>query len=150
MGKSLFDPDAFRDTVTRIETLQASASRQWGKMTASQMLEHSTRALEMAVGKGPQKQAWLGKLIGWAVLRSIVGEKPLSKNSPTDPRLIVHDEPQFAGAKQRLLGLMREFQSQGAAGCDGHVHSFFGGMSGAQWGVLQYKHLDHHLRQFGA
>jgi len=150
MGKSLFDPDVFQDTVTRIETLQASASRQWGKMTASQVLEHSARALEMAVGKGPQKQAWLGKLIGWAVLKRIVGEQPLSKNSPTDPLLIVHDEPQFTAAKHRLLGLMREFQAQGEAGCDGHVHSFFGGMSGPEWGVLQYKHLDHHLRQFGA
>jgi hypothetical protein len=27
---------------------------------------------------------------------------------------------------------------------------FFGRMSGAEWGVTQYKHLDHHLRQFGA
>ena len=60
------------------------------------------------------------------------------------------DEPAFDATKRRLLGVMREFQSLGEHGCDGHVHSFFGTMSGAEWGVLQYKHLDHHLRQFGA
>ena len=147
---SLFNSDAFKDAVSRIEALQPSVSRQWGKMTPAQMLEHSARALEMAIGRGPQKQAWIGKLIGWAVKKNFVGEKPLGKNSPTDPRLIIDDEPDFTAAKHRLLGLMREFQSKGEAGCDGNMHSFFGRMSGAEWGVMQYKHLDHHLRQFGA
>jgi hypothetical protein len=148
--KSLFDPDVFQDTVSRIEALQPSAPRQWGRMTPSQMLEHSARALETASGKGPQKQIWLGKLIGRLVFRNFVGEKPLSKNSPTAPEFIIHDEPDFADVRRRLLGVMREFHSKGETGCDGNVHSFFGRLSGAEWGVLQFKHLDHHLRQFGA
>jgi hypothetical protein len=148
--QSLFDANTFRDTVGRIEALQPSMSRQWGKMTPAQMLEHSARALEMAIGRGPQKQFWLGKLIGWTARKGFVGEKPFSKNSPTDPTFVVSDEPAFADAKQRLIGLMREFQSKGEAACDGNVHTFFGRMSGAEWGVTQYKHLDHHLRQFGA
>jgi hypothetical protein len=148
--KSLFNSDVFEDTVSRIEALQPSASRQWGKMTPAQVLEHSARALEMAIGRGPQKQVRIGKLIGWAVLKQFVGEKPLSKNSPTDPQFIIRDEPDFNAAKQRLLGVMREFQTKGEAACNGNVHSFFGRMSGAEWGVMQYKHLDHHLRQFGA
>jgi hypothetical protein len=45
---------------------------------------------------------------------------------------------------------MRELHSKGERGCDGNVHRFFGRLSGAEWGVTQYKHLDHHLRQFGA
>ena len=51
--KSLFDSNTFQDTVGRVEALQASASRQWGKMTPARMLEHSARALEMAIGRGP-------------------------------------------------------------------------------------------------
>jgi len=148
--KSLFDPAVFDQTAGRIDGLQPAAARQWGKMTPSQMLEHTTRALETACGKGPQKQFWLGKLIGWAVLKNFVGEQPLSKNSPTSPEFVVHDEPDFEATKQRLLSVMREFQSLGEHGCDGHIHGFFGRLSGAQWGVLQFKHLDHHLRQFGA
>ena len=49
-----------------------------------------------------------------------------------------------------IVGLIRELHAMGEAGTNGHVHGFFGSMSGAEWGVTQYKHLDHHLRQFGA
>lgn len=148
--QSLFDPEVFQHIVNRVEALHPSASRQWGKMTPAQMLEHSAIAMEMACGKGPQKQSWPGKLIGWTVRKNFLGEKPFSKNGPTDPRLIVKSEPNFTEARNRLLGMMRELQSKGESGCDGNMHVFFGRMSGADWGVIQYKHLDHHLRQFGA
>lgn len=29
------------------------------------------------------------------------------------------------------------------------THAAFGSLSGREWGVLQYRHLDHHFRQFG-
>jgi len=147
--KSLFAQDVFFETVKRIEVFEASASRQWGKMSPAQMLEHAARALEMACGKGPQKQFWLGKLIGWAVRPSFVGEKPFSKDSPTAPEFVITDEPDFGQAKIRLLILIREFQAKGEAGVNGNVHAFFGRMSGTEWGATQWKHLDHHLRQFG-
>ena len=148
--KSLFDADVFTDTVGRVEALRSSAPRQWGKMTPAQMLEHTARVLEMACGKGPQKQALPGKLLSWAFRGSFFGEKPFGKSSPTGPSFIVRDEPNFDATKQRLLSRMREFHALGEEGCDGHIHTFFGRMSGVQWGETQYKHLDHHLRQFGA
>ena len=148
--KSLFDPEVFQHTVSRIERLPSSATRQWGKMTPAQMLEHAARVLEMACGKGPQKQIWPGKLLAWTIRRSFLGEKPFGKNAPTGRDFVIPNEPEFTAVKNRLLAVMREFQSQGERGCDGNVHTFFGRMSGEQWGVTQYKHLDHHLRQFGA
>ena len=48
--KTLFDPAAYQEITRRVESLQPGAPRQWGKMTVSQMLEHSARALEIAVG----------------------------------------------------------------------------------------------------
>ena len=148
--KSLFDPQVFEDTVNRIDGLSPSAARQWGKMSPAQMLEHTARAVEMALGRGKQKQILLGRLIGWTVKKRFVGEEPFQKNGPTGPDFIIHDEPDFAAAKGRLVGLIRELHAMGEAGTNGHVHGFFGSMSGAEWGVTQYKHLDHHLRQFGA
>lgn len=148
--KSLFDPEVFQHTVNRIEDLQPSATRQWGKMTPAQMLEHAARVVEMACGNGPQKQIWPGKLFSWTIRRSFLGEKPFGKNAPTGRDFVIRNEPEFLAAKDRLLSVMREFQSKGERGCDGNVHAFFGRMSGAEWGVIQYKHLDHHLRQFGA
>ena len=148
--KSLFDPAVFQDTVARVEALQASAPRQWGRMTPAQMLEHVARVVDMACGKGPQRQIWPGRLLSWTIRKSFVGEKPFGKNAPTGRNFVIQNEPDFAAVKTRLLGVMREFQSQGERGCDGNVHAFFGRLSGAEWGVTQYKHLDHHLRQFGA
>jgi hypothetical protein len=50
----------------------------------------------------------------------------------------------------KVKTLVGELHGMGEKGCDGNVHRFFGRLTGAEWGVTQYKHLDHHLRQFGA
>ena len=81
---------------------------------------------------------------------SLLGEKPFSKNSPTDPSFVVGDPRDFAKEKARLVAIVRRFGAAGAAAADGRMHSFFGRLTGDEWGVLMYKHLDHHLRQFGA
>ena len=146
--KSLFDPNVFQDTVRRVETLQASAPRQWGKMTPAQMLEHTARVMEMACGKGRQKQIWPGKLLSWTFRGNFLGEKPFGKNAPTGRDFVIQNEPDFDAVKARLLLMMRELYAKGERGCDGNVHRFFGRLSGAEWGMTQYKHLDHHLRQF--
>lgn len=148
--QTMFERATYDETVRRLDALRPDAERQWGKMSPAQMLEHTARALEMALGKRGGKQALLGRLIGWTVYKDFVGEKPFGKNGPTAPDFIIANEPDFAAAKARVKALLAELHEKGEQGCDGHVHSFFGRMSGAHWGVTQYKHLDHHLRQFGA
>ena len=147
--QTLFDPETCQSVVRRVALLRADSRRQWGKMSPAQMLEHTSRALEMAIGKTPVNQAFLGKLIGWTVRKQFVGEKPFSNNGPTGPALIVTGEPNFAEVQAKATTLLREFHELGERGCDGHVHGFFGRMTGVEWGVTQFKHLDHHLRQFG-
>jgi transposase InsO family protein len=51
--------------------------------------------------------------------------------------------------RDRLSGLIDKFAAGGAAGCTRNPHSFFGKMTPEEWAILMYKHLDHHLRQFG-
>ena len=147
--KTLFDPVEYNDVVRRLESIGPGSARQWGKMTAAQMMEHCARAVEMAIGRPPMKQAFIGKLIGWAFKSGFLGPKDFPKNSPTGPSLIIQDEPDLARTKARLETLLAEFHSLGTRGCEGHVHGFFGRLSGEEWGVTQRKHLDHHLRQFG-
>ena len=148
--ETLFDPAVYQTILHRVESIRPGSERLWGKMTPAQMLEHTARALDMATGKKPMKQALLGKLIGWTVRKSFVGETPFSKNGPTGPDFIVHGEPDFERSKARLTALLADFHALGEKGCDGNIHGFFGKMTGAEWGVTQYKHMDHHLRQFGA
>ena len=90
-------------------------------------------------------------MIGWIFRRDFVGEKPFGKNAPTGPDFVVIGiEPDFRSTQERLKTLLSEFHAIGEKGCEGNIHGFFGRMTGAEWGVTQYKHLDHHLRQFGA
>ncbi len=147
--KSLFEETTYDEILGRLAKLTPESERQWGKMTASQMLEHTARAVEMATGRKPVKQALLGKAIGWIFKSSFLGEKPFPKDSPTGPDFIIKDEPDFPATKKRLTELITEFHNLGEEKTDGNIHGFFGRLSGKEWGETQYKHVDHHLRQFG-
>ena len=147
--KTIFDKDTHDELHERLSRLALDTERQWGTMSPAQMMEHTARTLEMATGKKPMQQAFLGKAIGWIFKRSFLSEKPFPQNSPTGPTLIIKDEPDFEMTRTRLKGLVTEFHALGESGTDGNIHGFFGSLSGKQWGETQYKHVDHHLRQFG-
>ena len=148
--QSLFDIGSRQSALGRLERLQPGAPRQWGKMSAAQMLAHCSIALEMATGDQPRKQKLIGKLFGPFVRSSLLGEKPFGKKSPTDPAFIVTQDTDFEIEKQRLTRLVNSFCESGPEKASAYMHSFLGRLKGEEWGVMMYKHLDHHLRQFGA
>lgn len=148
--KTLFERGTYEEILRRVDSIQPGSQRQWGKMTPGQMLEHNARALAMAAGGKPHQQALLGKMIGWMFKGQFTGEKPFGRNGPTGPDFVVRDEPDFTSTKEKVKRLVSELHQLGEKGCDGNTHGFFGRLTGAEWGVTQYKHLDHHLRQFGA
>lgn len=148
--KSLFDPADRESILGRLALLQAGAARQWGKMGPAQMLAHCSVALEAATGDRPRKQKLIGRIFGPLVKGSLLGEKPFGRNGPTDPAFLVKDDRDFETEKQRLTQLVKTFCEAGPAKASAYTHSFLGRLEGEQWGVMMYKHLDHHLRQFGA
>ena len=147
--KTVFDAETHGEILERLGKLAPDSGREWGKMSPSQMMEHTARALEMASGKTLEKQALIGKLISWAVKGKFFSDKPMPRNSPTAPTLIIQDDPDFEVTRERLKALIADFHGLGESKTDGNIHSFFGPLTGKQWGELQYKHLDHHLQQFG-
>jgi hypothetical protein len=149
--KNLFDATVADQIKTRLGTLQPQSERRWGKMTAPQMLAHCSVSMQWAVGevvpeKGPLLVRLMGRLVKPLVFRN---EDPLRKNSPTAKSLIVADERDFAKERERLTRLIDTFAAGGAARCTKNPHSFFGKMTPEEWAILMYRHLDHHLRQFG-
>ena len=150
MTQNLFDPADREALVRRLSSLQPSSPRQWGRMNAAQMLAHCAAALEVACGDRVKKQALVGRVLAPFVRSTVLGEKPFGRNAPTDPDFKIVDDRDFATEHKRLTTLVDQFCSRGPSAADGLVHSFFGKLSGDQWGRLMYKHLDHHLRQFGA
>ena len=147
--KTIFDGVTHEELIERLGKLTPETERQWGKMSPAQMMEHTARALEMATGRKPMQQAFLGKVIGWIFKNKFLGEEPFPKNSPTGPTLIIKDDPNFEPTRERLRALISDFHGLGIGGTDGNIHGFFGPLTGKQWGETQYKHVDHHLRQFG-
>lgn len=147
--KNLFQPEAVDELVSRIDTLQPASPRQWGKMDVAQMMAHCSAALDMASGRMSRPLIFIGRLIGPFVKPIYTNEKPFSKNSPTDEKLMIADQRDFARERDQLKLKIRHFHQGGEAQCTQHPHPFFGALTPQQWSRGMYKHLDHHLRQFG-
>jgi hypothetical protein len=147
--KTLFDDADRASLLQRLGALQADSPRQWGKMNPAQMVTHCARAIEAATGDRPMKQKLIGKILMPFLRKSILGEKPFSKNGPTDPSFIVADEREFSTERQKLVDLIAKFVQRGPEAAAKETHAFFGAMTGQEWGETMYKHIDHHLQQFG-
>jgi hypothetical protein len=61
----------------------------------------------------------------------------------------VRDERDLDTERQRLCKMIDRFAAAGPQGCTAHPHSFFGRLTPEEWSMWMYKHLDHHLQQFG-
>lgn len=148
--KTIFDKETCDELLMRLGNVSPECDRQWGKMSCSQMMEHTARVLEMATSDAqPVKQIFLGKALSWMFKGQFLGEKPFRKNAPTGPDYKIQDDPDVEQTRERLKQMILRFHNRGADGLDGNVHPFFGKLTGKEWGETQYKHVDHHLRQFG-
>jgi len=148
--KSLFDKPASDEILQRIDNLQPGRQRQWGKMDVAQMLAHCCITMEVAAGRSFPPRRFIGRILGPIAKKSFVGERPFSKNSPTDPAFKVSTEREFMPERERLKQLVRDFHDGQEAKCTTHPHPFFGPLTPKEWSRAMYKHLDHHMRQFGA
>ncbi len=149
--KNLFDATVANQVKGRLGQLGPQSERLWGRMNAAQMLAHCSASLQWAVGDVvPEKPALpvrvIGRLVKPLVFRN---DDPIRRNSPTAKSLIVTDERDLTKERTALLSLIDRFAAGGPAGCTKSPHSFFGKMTPEEWAILMYKHLDHHLRQFG-
>ncbi|MGZ6972042.1 MAG: DUF1569 domain-containing protein, partial [Thermoanaerobaculia bacterium] len=98
----------------RLGKLEPGATRQWGKMDPAQMCAHCVAALEVGAGDVVKQHSFIGKVLGRFVKGSVLGEKPFSKNSPTDPSFVVTDPRDFSKEKARLVEIVRRFGEAGA------------------------------------
>lgn len=147
---NLFEASTSKEITSRIASLRPESERQWGSMGVAQMLAHCSAWMEMAAGMTSQKQSLLGWLFGKMAKKSVLGTEPIRRNMPTDKNLVVSDDRDFSTEQRRLLDRVEQFANGGPEQCTTHPHSFFGIMTPVEWATMGYKHLDHHLKQFGA
>jgi hypothetical protein len=149
--KSLFEAARVEEVKQRMARLTPDSKRQWGRMNAAQAVAHCSAAMEMAMGDSIPPRMLLGRIIGRMVKpMALRDDEPMRRNSPTAKVLVVQDERDLGTERKRLRGLIDRFAEAGPKGCTTHPHTFFGPLTPEEWARLMYKHLDHHLRQFGA
>ena len=147
MNQDLFKPEVKASIISRINKLNASSPSQWGKMNVSQMMAHCQAQMRVALGDEKLKHSLLGKLIGGWAKKKLVDENQFSKNLPTAPSFIVRHHADFEIEKNNLIGIITRFQVESITK---EPHPFFGKLTMEEWSKATWKHLDHHLRQFGA
>ena len=147
--KNLFDKDVYDEVTRRINALAPSSERQWGRMNAAQMLAHCKEAFNVPLSDKKMPRSFLGLLVGWMIKSKLYNDEPWKPNLPTAPNFKITGERDFEKEKQELLGLANKFYSLGPGNVGKFPHPMFGSFTQQQWGQAMYKHLDHHLRQFG-
>ena len=144
--KNLFDTSIKEDIISRINKLTPLSQRQWGKMDVAQMLAHCQMPLGVAIGKHKLKGSFFIKLIGPLFKKQLFNDKPFKLDLPTDKSFKIADLRDFENEKQNLIAMINDFCETTMSG---EPHPFFGKLSKEQWSKGTWKHLDHHLRQFG-
>lgn len=144
---SLFTNDGYQEILSRLEKLHKNSKRQWGKMSVGQMVWHCQYPLQLAV-ENPQTNSKGNLLIRLFFKKLLYNDKPWRKNLPTAPQLKPSGEKDFDVEFPKLRKLVEEVHATKDR-TQWNPHPVFGAFTPKQWGQMQYKHLDHHLKQFG-
>jgi len=149
--KNIFDKGVTEEVIQRIHSLTPESKALWGKMNVSQMLAHLSVTYEMIfTDKHKKPNAFLRFIIKSFIKGAIVGPKPYKKNGQTAPAFLIVDEREFETEKKQLIEYLQKTQELGKAHFEGKESLSFGKLSSSEWNTLFYKHVDHHLHQFGA
>ncbi|MEO8568386.1 MAG: DUF1569 domain-containing protein [Ginsengibacter sp.] len=144
---SLFDSSDNDSIQERVNKLTSDTKPLWGKMNATEMLAHLQQPVLVAFGELKIKRGVLGFLFGKIAKKQMLADKPFKQNMPTVKEFRVSAK-NFSNEKNTLLSYVERFK-KGPQIITSDPHPFFGKMTLEEWDTLQWKHLDHHLRQFG-
>ena len=147
--KSLFEDQALTKLVNRTNKLSIESQAQWGKMDVSKMLYHCCKVFEMASAERAEPRLFIGRLLAPIFKSIFYNDKPFGKGAPTGKFSLTSDPQDILAQRDKLLKWVDLFHKEGVVISKNALHPFFGTFTPAQWGIGMYKHLDHHLRQFG-
>jgi len=151
--KTVTDPDVRASLIARLSALTPDSARRWGRLTAHEMLCHLGDAFEMVLLIRPRpntvrtrhrpifKGIWL-----WSAVRFPHGVKT---NPSHDPKVDGTRPGVFEADRERLIARLEAIGTATDQDALEPLHGLFGTMTLRDWQRWAYKHVDHHLRQFG-
>ena len=148
--KNIFELEITSELINRVNQLTPTTLNLWGKMNASQMLAHCNVTYEMVYSNNYSKPNFIKKmLLKTFVKKAVVGDTPYQKNGRTAPQFIISNERDFEKEKTLLVEYLIKTQNLGEIHFNRKTSHSFGRLSTKEWSNLFYKHIDHHLNQFG-
>lgn len=149
MEFNLYDKKVYVDVKSRIEKLSNDSLPLWGKMNIAQMMAHCSEVLDVYNGVKPLKSNFFTRLFKGYIRKVVIGPEPYKKNSPTAPQFKISAHKEFSEQKTRLINSLNFFYEMQKEEAENIDHSLFGKMSLDERGWAMFKHLNHHLEQFG-
>jgi hypothetical protein len=147
--KSIFEKQVREELIHRIEKLSDSSTANWGKMNVYQMIVHCIKTEDMYLRNKSYDRLFIGRIFGQMSLKSIMkDDKPFKQNEPTHPEFKISENGYISTNKSRWVNLINDYANKKESDYEGFSHPFFGKMTKTQIGEYNYKHIDHHLRQF--
>lgn len=148
--ESIFNTKAKEDIQKRLEALTESSQAQWGKMNVNQMLVHCQKPIELALGNFEVKKPnFLKRFIFRMISPTLYNDKPWKRGLPTAQEFVIEDTKAFKTEKSKLKDCIEKLSLSKSVFEPYKKHPYFGKFTAEQWGKSAYKHLDHHLSQFG-
>jgi Protein of unknown function (DUF1569) len=147
---NIFSKEVSDNIIERINKLTNNTQAQWGKMNVSQMLAHCNVTYEMAYEDiHPKPNFFMKFILKSFIKKTVTNEVPYKHNSQTAPQFIIKTDKNFDVEKNRLIQYIQKTQQLGEANFNGKESHSFGVLSSTEWNNMFYKHLNHHLSQFG-
>lgn len=147
---NIFTKDVSEGVIERIEQLHHEAAPNWGKMNSAQMLAHCNVTYELVFeNRHPKPNPLLKFFLKKFVKNYVVSTVPYKQNSKTAPVFVIKDPRNFMLEKKRLIDFINKTQLLGENHFDNRESYSFGVLNKEEWNNMFYKHLDHHLSQFG-
>jgi len=149
----LYRPETKDRVLRRLAGLGPESRRQWGRMTPHQAICHLADAFDWAAGRRPS-DAMAKPPLPPFLMRLIALRLPFKwpkgvRTMPETDQMKGGTAPmEFESDRERLKVLIDEF-ARWETDAERPSHPIFKTMGRKDWGRWGYRHMDHHLRQFG-
>jgi hypothetical protein len=137
-----------QELVERLHTVMVGTKPQWGSLDAPRMMCHLNDSLGAGLGKLEVPRKGPAAFRHFPLKHLAIYVVPMPKNAKAPKELLARSPADFAEERRQLLQGMEQMAAMPKSA--GPEHFLLGAMSYDQWNILNWKHIDHHLRQFGA
>lgn len=147
---SIYEAETSAKLHARIDSLTKETAPLWGKMNAAQMLSHCCVPYQQILGENKDKPGFFIKAImNLFFKKTMTNEVDYKPNLPTGPTFIRNTDHDLEKEKAALKAYIVKIEQLGPEKLATIPSLSLGKLSATEWNNMLYKHIDHHLRQFG-